>query len=184
MVGRHVFLRHRVIEINIVRSDNMEKVFLLCCLTLFACNKKKIAENASSQSRSEDKDYMDTSSNPKVDVKVNRQYDTSGNLIRFDSTYSYFYESPGLKNARIRGDSVYSQFKNIYRGHLLDSMNSEINNIFFNDSLFKYDFFNEDYFSQRFMLNEKRFEQMFREMDSIKRNILSHEFPKGSVRKN
>ena len=58
------------------------------------------------------------------------------------------------------------------------------NTIFFNDSLFKYDFFNDDYFQKRFQLNEKMFENMYQQMDSIKRDFLKKNYPNGYQRKN
>jgi hypothetical protein len=97
---------------------------------------------------------------PKTDIRVNKKYDDKGNLIQYDSTYSYFYSSPGFKNS-ISSDSLFNNFKiplrNDYKGLLDENMNS----IFFNDSLFKYDFYNSDYFSRRFHMNMLKFENMF-----------------------
>jgi len=36
----------------------------------------------------------DSLDKPRIGVKVNKQYDDKGNIVRFDSTYSYFYSSP------------------------------------------------------------------------------------------
>ena len=32
-----------------------------------------------------------TVTNPKVDIKVNKEYDKNGNIIRYDSSYTYIY---------------------------------------------------------------------------------------------
>jgi len=58
-----------------------------------------------------------------------------------------------------------------------------MNSIFFNDSLFKYDFYNSDYFSQRFHLNILKFENMFRQMDSIKFDMFRNNYSEGVIKK-
>jgi hypothetical protein len=125
----------------------------------------------------------DTTYRPKVDVRVNKKYDDKGNLIQYDSTYSYYYSSPGMFENSISSDSLFSNFKiqmrNDYKGLLDDNMNS----IFFNDSLFKYDFYNNDYFSKRFKLNMLKFENMFREMDSLKMDRFREAYPSGEIRR-
>jgi len=124
----------------------------------------------------------DSTLNPKVDVKVNKKFDEKGNLIQYDSTYSYFYSSPGFKENGMNRDSVFNDFKmrfqNDYRGLLDDNINST----FFTDSLFKYDFFNDDYFSKRFELNRERFEDAFRQLDSVKSEMLKRSYPKGKTK--
>ena len=115
----------------------MKKVIVIMLLSFLVggCNgQKKQNEKVTRQIAS-----IDTIAKPKVDVRVNKKYDDKGNLLQYDSTYSYFYSSPRFKNS-ISSDSLFSNFKmplrNDYKGLLEDNMN----NIFFNDSLFKYDF--------------------------------------------
>jgi hypothetical protein len=52
--------------------------------------------------------------NPKVQVNVNRKYDNKGNLIRFDSTYSYFYSTRGLDSTRTSVDTAFRNFRNTF----------------------------------------------------------------------
>src|SRR5688572_29110550 len=92
----------------------------------------------------------DTLVKPKVDVRVNKRYDDKGNLTQFDSTYSYFYSSPGIGRSSITSDSLFGNFKSPLLNQYKGLMNENMNSIFFNDSLFKYDFYDEDYFSRRF----------------------------------
>ena len=158
----------------------MKKVIMMMLLSFLAggCNgQKKQNEKSTKQAAS-----IDTIAKPKVDVRVNKKYDNTGNLVQYDSTYSYFYSSPGFKNS-ISSDSLFSNLKtplrNDYKGLLDDNMNS----IFFNDSLFKYDFYNNDYFSKRFQLNMLRFENMFKRMDSIKSDLFRQTYPDGVIKK-
>lgn len=124
----------------------------------------------------------DSLAKPKIDVKVNRQYDDKGNIVRFDSTYSYFYSSP-KGSIYLANDSVFSSFRSFFEKSYPDLMDRRTNNIFFNDSLFKYDFFNDDYFQKRFELNNKMFENIYQQMDSIKRGYMKQNYPDGYQKK-
>ena len=119
---------------------------------------------------------------PKIDVKVNRQFDDKGRLIKYDSTYTYFYSS-SKGSAQIGNDSVFNNFRSFFDKSYPDYMTLKNDNVFFNDSLFKYDFFNDNYFQKRFELNGKMFENMFQQMDSIKREYLKQKYPDGYQKK-
>jgi hypothetical protein len=126
--------------------------------------------------------FADTTNNPKTDIKVNKQYDKKGNLIEYDSTYSYFYSSPGMKNS-ISSDSLFNKLKTPLQNDYQGLLDKNMNNIFFNDSLFKYDFYNNDYFSKRFQMNMLQFQNMFKEMDSLKQQMFRQRYPEGVMKK-
>src|SRR5690349_10233661 len=136
---------------------------VLSFLTGGCDGQKKINEKVDKQMAS-----TDTLVKPKVDVRVNKRYDNKGNLIQFDSTYSYYYSSPGIGRSSIKSDSLFGNFKSPLLNQYKDLMNENMNSIFFNDTLFKYDFYDKDYFSRRFHLNISKFEEIYRQMDSIK----------------
>jgi hypothetical protein len=121
-------------------------------------------------------------SKPKIHVNVNKKYDNKGNVIQFDSSYSYSYSSPNGPRL-LNNDSVFHQFRNFYDKQFPSFFNQRNNALFFNDSLFKYDFYNDDFFLKRFELNQKVFQDMYKQMDSVKRNFLQHEYPKGYPQK-
>jgi hypothetical protein len=54
----------------------------------------------------------------------------------------------------------------------MTGFNKRMNDIFLADSLFKYDFLNQDYFIKRFELNAIKMKELFHEMDSLKTNYL------------
>jgi hypothetical protein len=124
----------------------------------------------------------DSLDQPRIDVKVNRQYDDKGNIVKFDSTYSYVYSSP-KGPMRSGNDSVFSSFRSFFEKRYPNLMDRRTNSIFFNDSLFKYDFFNDDYFQKRFELNNKMFEDLYQQMDSIKRGYMKQRYPNGYQKK-
>ncbi|MCD6111727.1 MAG: hypothetical protein J7J86_00515 [Bacteroidales bacterium] len=111
---------------------------------------------------------------PKEDIKVNKEYDKDGNLIRYDSTYTYFYSN--IENDTITEDSILKKFKKLFYSQYPFSQKSYFNDLFFEDSLMKYDFYKKDFFTERFRKNIERAEKMFQEMDSIKNKYFMEQF--------
>ena len=87
---------------------------------------------------------------PKEDIRVNREYDENGNLIKFDSIYSYRYSSDS--------DSMNFDFKDFP-----DSFGMNFN--MFNDSAFNQSFFKDfDPFFGSFGQNQDSLMEKFSNM--------------------
>ncbi len=159
----------------------MRRYVLLALLSLqvLGCNsqKNKAVEQVPVSS-------VPDTTQPQVSIRVNKTYDDKGNLVQYDSAYSYYYSSPGGRIKQLSSDSFYSQFRTRFHSRYDDWLDSSLEPIFFSDSLFKYDFLNSDYFNKRYELNRKRFNDLFREMDSLKTDMLKHYFPDGTMKKN
>lgn len=98
---------------------------------------------------------------PKTDIKVEKEFDENGNLIRYDSTYSSFYNYSSTNMKAL--DSLMNRFKsNIWSPFSSDfpSLNGFGNHLFhdFND-LFGNEFFN---------LHESM-QKEFERMDSLRK---------------
>lgn len=137
-------------------------------MVILSCNaqdkKKEKVKTVSIESKKE--------GNPEFDIKVNKTYDAKGNLIKFDSTYSYFHSSKGLDSAKISLDTVFNRFKSYYSDNIPNLVAKNFDELFLNDSLFKYDFLNENFFGKRFELNPKKMDDLFFQMDSLKNEFL------------
>ncbi len=78
---------------------------MLSMLAISSCNAQqdktvKLIDTAASQNQ------------PKVTSKVNKRYDKNGNLIGYDSTYTWSYSSKSVKPGRhVDADSVWDSFK-------------------------------------------------------------------------
>ncbi len=120
---------------------------------------------------------------PKIQVKVNKVYDENGNIIRYDSTYSWSYSS-GNKKGQIDVDSLMQRFMPYFHEHFPDALSREFSNPFFqsNDSSMMLDFFNNDHFFKQWQNQLFDFQKQIREMDSVKREFFKHfmrrRFPK------
>lgn len=133
----------------------MSLLFILA-ITITGCKGQK----------EEKKEEFTTEENPKTNIVVNKEYDDDGNLIRYDSTYSYYYSN--VESNEDAMDSIYNEFRKHFNNQYFFSRQPFFEEFFFEDSLLKYDFYKEDFFFKRFENNMKQMEQLFRHMDSVK----------------
>ncbi len=107
---------------------------------------------------------------PKIQVKVNKVYDKNGNIIRYDSTYSWTYNSE-KQGKQIDVDSVMKRFMPYFHEHFPDSLSREFSDPFFqsNDSSMILDFFNNDHFFKQWQNQLFDFQHQIQQMDSLKR---------------
>ncbi|MEZ4740171.1 MAG: hypothetical protein R2818_12660 [Flavobacteriales bacterium] len=110
---------------------------------------------------------------PKVDIQVNKRYDEAGNLIAFDSTYTSIYRGRTGDQAFL--DSVFRDFKPMFRSRYPFLEDPGFNDLFFQDSLMHHDFFHDDFFRRRMQLNEEYLQRMMEEMDAMKNDYLDQQ---------
>jgi len=106
---------------------------------------------------------------PNQNIVVNKEYDDNGNLIKYDSTYSYFYSS--IKQDSILEDSIFNNFMNHFNQSYTFSNQPFFKNFFFEDSLLMFDFYKKDFFYERFRNNMERLDSLFRDMDIMKNDF-------------
>jgi hypothetical protein len=109
----------------------------------------------------------DTLNKPKFNVKVNKEFDSKGNLIRYDSTYSYSFKGngsmafPDSLGAFKFSRSPWAELFNVHKKMLSA------------DSLFKQDFFKNDFFRQQEEWNQLFFDSFGPKTDSLLKRQLS-----------
>jgi hypothetical protein len=143
---------------------------LACLLSLSSCN----GQSGKGEKATAEKNA------PKTDIKVNKEYDKNGNLIRYDSTYSAYYSN--ILNDSVRGDSIFKNFKSQFNQKYLFSQKPYFNDFFFQDSLLKYDFYKNDFFSNRFKNNMQQMDKLFLEMDSVKNYFFENQLQNPSAK--
>jgi hypothetical protein len=111
--------------------------------------------------------------NPEVKVRVNNTYDDKGNIVRYDSVYSYVYRYPNGKVMERNADSVIQEFQRTISEDFSSRFNQDFyNNLFPNDSTLSLNFPDKDYFSRQFRNESEQFERMMNELDSIKNDFM------------
>lgn len=149
----------------------MKRICILCIAVIL------ILSGCNAQEKQNKKDKLNFEKNaPKEDIKVNKEYDKDGNLIKYDSTYTYFYSN--IEKNPILEDSIFSDFREIFDKNFPFSYKPYFHDLFFEDSLMRYDFYKKDFFSERFRQNMERTEKIFQEMDSIKNHFFNEKFQK------
>ncbi len=134
-----------------------------------------LMNSCSGQSAKSDQKEQVAQPEPQTEIRVNREYDEDGNLIRYDSTYASYYTTIG-DNQRLK-DSLFFDFRSKLDKQYPFFNRTFMDDLFFEDSLLKYDFYKRDFFSERFRRNMQRLDDLFIEMDSIKNQYFIRPFP-------
>lgn len=115
--------------------------------------------------------------NPKIDIKVKKAYDDEGNIIRYDSTYSYIYTYPDGKQRNINMDSLFQRFQPYFFDRSPDIMQDPFKRFFEKDSFYENHFLEHDYFMQQFQKERFQFKEMIKQMDSLRNQFLKDRYP-------
>lgn len=108
----------------------------------------------------QEKQNKDTALKPDENITVNKEYDEQGNLIKYDSIYSYSYSSNGKLN-----DSIKMEFQKHLKNHSL-FIDSFSNDFFGKDSLTGQ--FNPDDFFQKGLINQdEQIKRLMKSMNSL-----------------
>ena len=142
-----------------------ECIAIALSVTLISCNGQTTKLNEES---------ANNTMNPQTSIKVDKKYDSKGNLITYDSSYSYYYSNV-KDNANLK-DSILKNFKNHFNRNYSFSTNPYFNDFFFQDSLLKYDFYRKDFFMNRFRNNMRMMDSLFWGMDSLKNSFFNKQF--------
>ncbi len=132
---------------------------LVILVSLNSCNGQKENENNTTDNSLE-------TIKPKTNVKVNKVYDDNGNLIRYDSIYTYYYSN--VEDDSLMNDSIFSSFKRSFNQSFDFSDDPFFKEFFMQDSLPGADFYTHDFFEQSFQNNMMQMQKLFMEMDSVK----------------
>jgi hypothetical protein len=109
---------------------------------------------------------------PKTSIRVNKEFDKEGNLIRYDSTYSYSNSGNNL----LTNDSVFDDFKDHFNRSYFFSNEPYFEHFFFDDSLMMRDFYKDDFFIHRFRNNSTAMDSLFLKMDKFKNEFFEKQF--------
>ena len=119
-----------------------------------------------------DKQDNNFKNSPKVDVKVNKEYDKDGNLIRYDSIYSSYYSS--MEGDTLFADSIMLEFGSFFNNNFPSVMNQHFSDLMLQDSIWSNDFFTDDFFSRGFYNDNQAYQKMFQDLDSLKNRFFMH----------
>lgn len=151
----------------------MKKVLiLLLVLNIIACkNQKKETTQVIN-------DKQDTTIvKPKETWDVKKEYDEFGNLIKYDSIYSWSYSNIEGDSLRVNLDSIMDSFKGYFDKNAPFKWQDGFSYFPENDSLFMSDFFKEDYFFKNWQSQHSELDKMIKKMDSSRNAFLKRFHP-------
>ncbi|KJD36173.1 hypothetical protein PW52_06105 [Tamlana sedimentorum] len=125
------------------------KVIPILCLLCLSCSGQEKQENKT-----------EPNIKPNENVQVNKEYDEYGNLIKYDSIYSYSYSSKNSLN-----DSLKFQFQEHFKNHSIFS-DSFFDDFFKSDSLTS-GLNHKNFFFDGFTNQDQQIKNMMKRMDSI-----------------
>jgi len=105
---------------------------------------------------------------PKGTWKVDKEFDENGNLIRYDSIYSWSSDNSWKDLTNLEKDSLLNNFESKFYRRFSQFQNQGFEDIFKPDSLFSKHFFNDDFF-------ESDFGKDFMDIDRIRQQMLERQ---------
>ncbi|NRD24244.1 hypothetical protein HNV10_13375 [Winogradskyella litoriviva] len=105
---------------------------------------------------------------PEGSWKVDKEFDENGNLIRYDSIYSWSSNVKYNDLSSYDKDSLMQSFKSRFFTNYSRFENKGFENIFSQDSLFSKRFFNDDFF-------ESPFGKDFMDIDKIRQQMIERQ---------
>jgi hypothetical protein len=122
---------------------------------------------------------LDTARKPTTNYRINKEYDSKGNLVRYDSVYSYVYTGSGKP---FLNDSIFYQLKPFLGTPFPAPFNGFNSRLFFNDSLFKQSIL-EDGFRKQQERDRVLFDGIRKQLDSLQHYYLQGPSPKKAPKK-
>lgn len=148
-------------------------IYILFALFFIGCNSQDKKKQKAQESNNKEEQTV----KPKETWDVNKEYDAFGNLIKYDSIYSYSYSNIKGDSLKVNLDSIMDSFRGYFDKNT--SFRQRDNFSFFpeNDSLFMNDFFKEDYFFKNWKNQHSELDEMIKRMDSSRNAFLKRFHP-------
>ncbi len=139
--------------------------FLLLCIT--GCDAQIKRDNKDKFTNAE------TDQNkPQATWKVNKQYDSNGNLMRYDSTYSWSYSNKGGQQLA-DADSLMNIFNKQFVAGFPSFFPGSFGNADWNDSLYFHDFITPDFLPEKWESHNFDMKEIMSKMDTLRNLFLT-----------
>lgn len=150
-------------------------ILLLAAFLSTSCNSQ---ETINKDERNKDNKAA-TTETPKGSWKVNKEFDEAGNIIRYDSIYSWSSGDNLNELATFDRDSTLKSMQSrFYRNFSQFDFDKEgFGDLFAEDSLFTKQFFNNDFFENDFGKDFMDIDKMHERMESMQKRFLQRYQP-------
>lgn len=150
-------------------------ISILMLLNLWSCKAQEDGELEKEQAKVETRDS--TTPQPKVSWKVNKETDEYGNVIRYDSIYSWSYSNKDGNKVMIDADSLMNSFSGFMTDRMPEMFTWDPWSPFERDSLWRDNFWKPDFFRNRWKNDFRQMDSIMQRMDSIRNRYLKERYP-------
>ncbi|MCK3684858.1 hypothetical protein [Maribellus sp. YY47] len=119
----------------------------------------------------------DAKNKPEEHWTVNKEVDENGNVISYDSTYTWSYTNTEGDSVNVDVDSMMQSFESFFNKKMPSVWGESLMNPMFGDSLLSRDFFSDNYFHDRFENDFFDVDKMFQRMDSLRESFFKQALP-------
>lgn len=144
-------------------------VLVLFALLTMSCNSQEKKNKDDTQTEGSKEQIKET---PKGSWKVNREFDEDGNLIRYDSIYSWSSNTDLGELATMDKDSILKSIQSRFYRSFSDFDNEGFPDFFAKDSLFNKQFFTDDFFESEFGQDFMDIDRVRERMEAMQRKFL------------
>ncbi|NQU66468.1 MAG: hypothetical protein HQ510_00860 [Candidatus Marinimicrobia bacterium] len=159
----------------------MKKIMYLIIVTLLTIS-CSVRENKSSTITSQVQQQTEDQAGIKPDVKweVHTEIDENGNIVRYDSTYTWSNSYAKDDSTSTNMDSLKESFTKAFNKQFTTQWNRKFHSAFPNDSLKHFGQFPNDEFMKMWNEHFEQMGDMFLNMDSLKNRMFKQVFPDSS----
>ncbi len=143
----------------------MKKYILLCMLGLLSISCNGQQNEQKTETIDNDQKLVEQ---PNGTWKVDKEFDENGNLIRYDSIYSWSSNGKFDNLSLSDKDSLMQSFKSRFFKNYSGFENEGFEDVFSQDSLFSKRFFNDDFFGSDFGND-------FMDIDKLRQQIIARQ---------
>ena len=146
---------------------------LILILMVAGCNGQEVDRNSKKDLAQVQKGSDSLDPKPKVQWKVNKQYDGNGNVIGYDSIYSWSYSNHGNLPPTMDPDSIMQSFRSFSNENFPSFWeDGDLDRIFPMDSLMNRNFSMEQFFNNGNLKGFPNMDQWIRQMDSLRNKVM------------
>lgn len=156
-------------------------LWFLFIFSLLSCKgqDQKKEENLKSEQKIEER----TSEVPEGRWEVHKELDENGNVIRYDSIYSWSSSGDYDELSKFNIDSLMRSHRSFVQKRFSAMRDNDFSYLFGQDSLFPRSFFEEDMFMNQFGKDFPELEAMKRRMERMEEEMMQEFFSKGHYQK-
>ncbi len=149
----------------------MKKIAILSMAAILnlGCNAQ---ENKKEENFQKDKDRIAHRKPPKGTWKVDKEFDEDGNLIRYDSIYSWSSTDDLDELAQKNPDSLLQSFRSRFYRNFSGIDDQRFGDLFADDSLFTKRFFDDDFFDSKFGEDFMDIDRIRKRMETMQQKFL------------